>query len=92
MDAERKMGEMLLAEAKAGRLATRQTANPTGKSLVPNRYMGVVKTSDLGITRRERSEAQQLAEMPAEKFEEAKAANDGGGADVVFGGELFGGL
>ena len=60
-DAALKMGELIIAEAKAGRLATRDK-NPgtlAGKdaSGLPNRHTRTATTADLGITRKERAEA-----------------------------------
>ena len=54
------MGELCLAEAKAGRLATRGNTNPSGKGkgCVPQVDTGPATTADLGITRKERAAAQ----------------------------------
>ena len=57
LDAERKMGEMVIAEEQAGRLATRGNTNPSGKrkTCVPTGYTGLTTTADIGITRKERA-------------------------------------
>ena len=76
MEAERKMGEMCKAEADAGNLATRES-NPgtlSGKtsSGVPARHTRTATTSDIGLTRKERSQAEQLAALPRAVFDEVR--------------------
>lgn len=61
-EAERKMGEMLLAEAKAGRLATKEKGRPI--KCTARGHLSPMTTVDLGITRKERAEAQTLARVP----------------------------
>ena len=78
LEAERRMGQLIIAEADAGRLATRQTANPGGrggKNHVPDGYMIPATTADMGITRKERAEAQKLAELPQDTFDKVSAGN-----------------
>jgi len=68
-EAERKMGEMCLAEAKAGRLAT-QKRHPGS---VPRGHTApIATTADIGLTRKQRAQAQGLAELPRETFEDVR--------------------
>lgn len=65
LEAERKMGEMLLVTERA------KGGNP---NLTCNRREQVAPTlPELGISRKESAEAQMLAELPAEDFEKIKS-------------------
>jgi N6-adenosine-specific RNA methylase IME4 len=66
LEAERKMGELLLAAEKSGELAGRGDRKC-------NRTLHLTTTSDLGINRNERSEAQRLAKIPQATFDSIKA-------------------
>jgi N6-adenosine-specific RNA methylase IME4 len=64
LEAERKMGEMVTVEMEAGRLRG------------PGRHPKSTDTEQLktfGLTRKESADAQRLASMPRETFEEVKA-------------------
>jgi hypothetical protein len=67
LEAERKMGEMLLAteRAKGGQPYQK---NPTGDVTV----LVEPTLAELGITKRESAKAQSLAQMPVELFEQVK--------------------
>ena len=66
--AERRIGEMTLAAARAGELATR--GRP--KENVPAGDIYPATTAEVGLTRKERNEAEFLAELPEEDFEKIK--------------------
>jgi len=68
-DAERKMGEMLAATDRAVGGQPYQ-AHPTGNVLLPVEHEPTL--TELGITKRESSHAQMLAELPEETFEAVK--------------------
>lgn len=67
LEAERKMGEMLRETERA--IAGRP---PINQSLDVTNYRGAPTLSDLGLTKRESSEAQMLAALPQETFEAVK--------------------
>jgi len=71
MLAERKMGEMLLATERA-KGATVKGVGKRGHRGVP-RCKIPPTLSDLGISKRESAEAQQLAELPKARFDEIAA-------------------
>lgn len=67
LEAERKMGEMLLATERA------KGGQPYQKKSTSNSTLPVEPAlHDLGISKRESSEAQQLATLPKEEFEAVK--------------------
>lgn len=69
LEAERKMGEMLIAGEKTGEVSTQQRK----RSTVPSGNSAPVSASDLGISRKEKAEAKMLAEIPDEDFAALKA-------------------
>lgn len=66
LEAERKMGQMLLSGKEEGTVRTRGR-HP--KTTQPE----VLEIGEIGLTHKESAEAQMLAELPAEDFEKIKA-------------------
>lgn len=73
LEAERKMGEMLLQKPPAvrGRPGTGR-GKKGSTSQLPAFSNEVLSIEDLGLTKRESSEAQRLASLPEESFKEIK--------------------
>lgn len=72
LEAERKMGEMLVSteRAKGVRVNGKEKGNIGGTVVLPPKKEPTL--SELGLTKRESSEAQKLARLPVEIFEAVK--------------------
>jgi phage N-6-adenine-methyltransferase len=74
LDAERKMGQMLIEAPKAK--GTRERIERTehgGYKVKPPSNDSPPTLRDIGLTKRDSSQAQKLARLPEEKFQEVKA-------------------
>lgn len=71
LEAERRMGELLKETERAKGGLPYQTKSTSNKALPVEPTL-----AELGISKRESSQAQKLADIPLEKFEKAKAKGD----------------
>lgn len=74
MEAERKMGEMLAMTERAPRPAG-PGRGKVGNKALPTLSDSPPTLSDLGLTKRESAEAQMLASIPRETFDEVKSGD-----------------
>lgn len=81
LEAERRMGEMLLVAPKAkGAAAGGKKESPRGVYVEPRDTVPTL--SDIGLTKRDSSRAQKLARLPVKIFEEVKRGKTNG-ADAI---------